>query len=105
MKSQFNIFKGILFGALIGAGVALLMAPKSGKELREELSEQYETTRAEVEARAKEARVKLDEGLTRTRADVEEKRVQLVEAVQSLRKPKNDKHLISEIEVTEEPAA
>ncbi len=32
---------GIMTGALIGAGVALLFAPKAGTEMRQQLGEQY----------------------------------------------------------------
>lgn len=37
---------GLIFGALIGAGAALLFAPKSGKELREDLSDKSEDLKA-----------------------------------------------------------
>jgi gas vesicle protein len=36
---------GALAGALVGAGVALLMAPKSGAQVREDLSSGYSTVR------------------------------------------------------------
>lgn len=36
---------GALAGALVGAGVALLMAPKAGAEVREDLSAGYNTVR------------------------------------------------------------
>ena len=36
---------GALAGALVGAGVALLMAPKSGAQTREELSAGYSSVR------------------------------------------------------------
>jgi gas vesicle protein len=32
---------GVLTGALVGAGVALLFAPKSGHEMRQQLGDQY----------------------------------------------------------------
>jgi gas vesicle protein len=34
---QFNFVAGMVFGALIGAGAALLMAPDSGKKTRKRL--------------------------------------------------------------------
>jgi gas vesicle protein len=36
-----NFMLGILTGALVGAGVALLFAPKTGTEMRAQLGEQY----------------------------------------------------------------
>jgi YtxH-like protein len=38
-------------GILVGAGVALLMAPKPGNELRRELGERVKTVREQVGAR------------------------------------------------------
>ena len=38
----------LLFGALIGAGVALMMAPKSGAELREDIKASAERMSGEV---------------------------------------------------------
>jgi len=36
---------GALAGALVGAGIALLMAPKTGAQMREELSSGYNSAR------------------------------------------------------------
>lgn len=36
---------GALAGALVGAGVALLMAPKSGAEMRQDLNSGYDTAK------------------------------------------------------------
>lgn len=36
---------GALAGALVGAGIALLMAPKSGAQVREDLSSGYNSVR------------------------------------------------------------
>jgi gas vesicle protein len=36
-----------VLGALVGAGIALLMAPKSGEELREDLSDRFDNTIAQ----------------------------------------------------------
>jgi gas vesicle protein len=37
-----NFFKGFVIGGIVGAFVGLMLAPKSGKELRSELSEESE---------------------------------------------------------------
>lgn len=56
---------GALAGALVGAGVALLMAPKSGAQTREELSAGYSSVREAAARRyrdlAERATVKLGE--------------------------------------------
>ena len=36
-----DLLKGALLGALFGGAAALLLAPKSGKELREDLNDTY----------------------------------------------------------------
>ncbi len=57
-----SFFKGIIFGATVGAVGALLLAPKSGKETREDIKKfaketskdataMYEKARKEVESR------------------------------------------------------
>jgi gas vesicle protein len=45
---------GALAGALVGAGVALLMAPKSGAETREHLSAGYSSAREAASRRYRE---------------------------------------------------
>lgn len=44
---------GALVGGIIGAGAALLLAPKSGKELRVDLSEGYQTATRKTQELAK----------------------------------------------------
>jgi gas vesicle protein len=59
---------GALAGALVGAGVALLMAPKSGAEVRNDLSEGYGSVRDAASRRyrdlASKATAKFDEKVT-----------------------------------------
>jgi len=40
-QSGASFMLGIMTGALIGAGVALLFAPRTGQEMRQQLGEQY----------------------------------------------------------------
>jgi gas vesicle protein len=40
-QSGNNFMLGVLTGALVGAGLALLFAPKAGTEMRAQLGEQY----------------------------------------------------------------
>jgi gas vesicle protein len=44
----------LLAGAILGAGVALLVAPQSGKETRKDISRQMRKTRRKVEGAAGE---------------------------------------------------
>ena len=45
---------GVVTGAIVGAGVALLLAPRSGAELREEVGESWKTLRDAVGRRYRE---------------------------------------------------
>lgn len=40
-QSGASFVLGMLTGAFVGAGVALLLAPKTGQEMRQQLGEQY----------------------------------------------------------------
>ena len=67
---------GALAGALVGAGVALLMAPKAGAEVRRELSEGYGSMRDAASRRyrdlADRASTKLDEATSKFEQKVDE---------------------------------
>ncbi len=63
-SSTDDFFKGLLFGAVIGAAAGILLAPKSGAETREDIKklavdmgdkaqDLYTSTRKEVEKRIK----------------------------------------------------
>ncbi|MBC8184592.1 YtxH domain-containing protein [candidate division KSB1 bacterium] len=54
--SGVSFIKGLLFGGFIGAGLALLYAPKTGKELREELKEKSGELKSEAEKYYAEAK-------------------------------------------------
>lgn len=45
-----SVLLGVVFGAVIGAGTALLLAPQSGKETRDELLERLEEIKDRVDA-------------------------------------------------------
>ena len=67
---------GALAGALVGAGVALLMAPKAGAEVRRELSDGYSSVRDAAARRyrdlADRASTKLDEASAKFEEKVDE---------------------------------
>ena len=65
MSSSDEFFKGVLFGAVIGAAAGILLAPKSGVETREDIrklsldiqdraQDLYANSRKEVEKRVKD---------------------------------------------------
>jgi gas vesicle protein len=67
---------GALAGALVGAGVALLMAPKSGAQVRQDLSSGYNSMRDAASRRyrdlAERATQKFDEASARFEQKVDQ---------------------------------
>jgi gas vesicle protein len=75
-------FGNFLWGLLIGAGAALLMAPKNGRETREELRQRWDRVREGAEGRLREVqdtlgdtvddvRRQMNDGLDRARHAME----------------------------------
>ena len=61
-----SFFKGFVFGGIIGAIAGVLLAPKSGREMREELGEEaeklYTQTKSDFEHARKAAMKSFEEG-------------------------------------------
>lgn len=70
-----------LLGALMGAGVALLLAPRSGEETQQELKERALRFRDAAEDRMKEAQRQIEERLDQARAELMERVEAVKEAV------------------------
>ena len=69
MKGVINFLSGLILGGLVGATLAILLAPESGEELRGEIRERVESIQAEVNRAASERRAELERelaGLRRT---------------------------------------
>jgi gas vesicle protein len=62
-----------LWGAIIGAGAALLLAPRSGEETREVLREKGRRLRDKAEDTADDLQARLEDGYEKAKARVEEK--------------------------------
>ncbi len=54
--STVSFIKGLVFGGLIGAGLALLYAPKSGKELRKDIKNKTAELKTDAEKLYEEAK-------------------------------------------------
>ena len=67
MNKAINFLIGISLGALVGAGVALLLAPVSGTELQTQIRDQVERIEIEVKTAATERRSELEEQLASLR--------------------------------------
>lgn len=67
MKGVTSFFYGLILGGLFGAALAILVAPESGDELREQIRQRVETVQAEVTKAANERRAELEQELARLR--------------------------------------
>ena len=77
-QSGASFMLGIMTGAVIGAGVALLFAPRTGQEMRQQLGEQYR----DLSERAGQTAQSLREGAQSIRENAAQLRDQGRERVQ-----------------------
>lgn len=68
MRRFFNLLAGMITGALVGATMAILLAPESGESLRMQLRERTSHFRQDVMDAASARRAELEEQLTALRA-------------------------------------
>ncbi len=67
MKKFFSFFIGTVMGALVGATLALLLAPSSGETLRGQIQERFSALQQELADAAAERRAELEEYLSSLR--------------------------------------
>lgn len=79
-----------VLGALVGAGLALLFAPKSGAETQEELKEQARKLRSAAEERVREAQRQLEDRLDDMRDGVQTRFDEVKQAVNTGRDAAQD---------------
>jgi hypothetical protein len=68
MRRTISFFIGVIMGGLVGATIALLFAPNSGTDLRDQIRERAESLSAEVRQAAGSRRIELQERLDTLRA-------------------------------------
>ncbi len=68
MNRFLSFMAGVFSGALVGAMVAILLAPASGEELRIQIQERATYIQDEVKKAATERRVELEEQLSALKA-------------------------------------
>ncbi len=78
-NSSCGLFMAFVVGAAIGGGLALLAAPRSGRETRDRIREMADDTRSRIQKAAEEAESRLRESIDDGRETVKEKR-EMVEA-------------------------
>jgi gas vesicle protein len=68
MRKIFSFLTGVIIGGLVGATVAILLAPSSGEEIRGQLQERSIRLRDDIKAVAEERRAELERELETLRA-------------------------------------
>jgi gas vesicle protein len=82
MKSLSSFMAGLLAGAVVGGAVALLYAPQSGKETRDQIKRKFEDLEKELEALKGKASAKTD----KVREDLASRLADLQREVENLSK-------------------
>lgn len=67
MKGVTSFLSGLILGGLVGAALAILVAPESGDELRGQIRQRVDTIQAEITRAANERRAELEQELSRMR--------------------------------------
>jgi len=75
-----------VLGALVGAGVALLFAPRTGEETQEDLKDRARRLKAAAEVRVREAQQQLEERLELAREGVQSRVEGVKDAMEAGRK-------------------
>jgi len=68
MRRLLSFFAGAIMGGLVGATVAVLLAPASGEDLREQLRERSIRLQDEIRSAANDRRAELERELTALRS-------------------------------------
>ncbi len=92
-----NLVKGMVIGGLIGAGLGIIFAPKSGKETREQILNTAQDVLEKAKAQYAEAVGKIDELKTQNKDILVDKKDRLkkaiaagVEAYQQVKQPQSN---------------
>jgi gas vesicle protein len=78
-----RVFLPFLAGVVVGAGLSLLYAPKSGKELREKIGELTDDAIDKVKNYATEAQEKIISTIEDSKAVIMEKKAVLTSAIEA----------------------
>jgi gas vesicle protein len=83
--SGFEFFKGFLFGGVVGAVVALLYAPKSGKETRDDIRKRSLEVRDDAEAKLDLAKQQAESYLDEAKQKLDVLRKELESSVSNVK--------------------
>ncbi len=68
MKGLLSFFSGLVSGAMVGASLAMLLAPSSGDDLRKQIQDRTKNIQLEVKKAADSRREELEQQLATMRA-------------------------------------
>jgi gas vesicle protein len=77
MRGAISFVVGAILGSLVGASLAILLAPMSGQDLRNEISDRARSITEEVEMAAKARRAELEKQLEQLRKPVKPTDIQV----------------------------
>lgn len=80
-SSASSIMFSFLLGGIVGAGLALLLAPQSGAETRKRITEASDDLKHKADDLAKQARSSVESAIDRGREAFEEKKSTVVSAI------------------------
>ena len=78
-----TVFLSFLAGAAVGAGLALLVAPKTGKELREKIADLTDDAVTKIKDYASEAQNKITATLEEGKEIIKEKKSIITSAIEA----------------------
>lgn len=78
-----SIFISFLLGGLVGAGLALLLAPQSGTQTRAKIKETAEDVKEKAETYIREAKEKITSTLDKARETLDEKKSAITKAFEA----------------------
>ncbi len=86
VKSERSVLVPFLLGGFVGAGIALLLAPKSGKELRKDIKDIASDTRDKIATTVDKGKELYTEGTEAVRNAIEAGKVAYVSEMEKHRK-------------------
>jgi gas vesicle protein len=79
VKTERSVWVPFLVGGVVGAGVALLLAPKSGRELRKDIKDAAGKTRELIIENVEKGKELYSEGLTAVKGAIESGKMAFIE--------------------------
>jgi len=94
---------GLVLGSLVGAAMAMLMAPASGSDTRRQIREKSLELRSQAEHQVEEARKRAEEMQEHSRVVLEEQKARLNQAIEDAKR--GAKQVQSDLTPPAEPPA